>query len=184
MTDTLNLHVQLRNAEHRNRRLQERLDAAHEHARLRAAILAELRRAANVATEAELLEHVRNTSIRGVIVHLPPAAAELATAQAAHRGAEAEVEALREWRELHSADVRSIRAELEEVEEQRDDAYTKLSALRQALSAMWSLIGVHRLPVDECVEGRPTAYRPDTGIDEAICAHGIGHPIRPEERCR
>lgn len=27
----------------------------------------------------------------------------------------------------------------------------------------------------------PTAYRADTGVNEAICPHGIGHPIRPDQ---
>lgn len=147
VTDKLELHVALRNAEHRNRRLQEQLEAAHHALGCRAITLTALRRAANVRTDAELLDHVRNISVRGVI--LPTPSAELAAAQAAHRGAEAEVAVLREWQELHSADVRSIRTEMEEAEEQRDEAYAELSALRQALSILHAFTAGKTVLIDE-----------------------------------
>lgn len=73
----------------------------------------------------------------------------LATVQAAHRGAEAEAKALRDWKDLHSADVRSIRSEMEEVEQQYDHAYTELTAVRSALMLLTAFTAGKAVAVDE-----------------------------------
>lgn len=48
----------------------------------------------------------------------------------------AEVRQLREWKQLHSADVLSVRNEQAEVEEQRDDALAEVKRLRDVMDEL------------------------------------------------
>lgn len=61
----------------------------------------------------------------------------------------AEVKRLREWKQLHSADVLSVRNEQAEVEEQRDDALAEVKRLRDVMDELTDVLFV---PTDEIVD--------------------------------
>ncbi len=113
--------------------------------------------------------------------------AQWAGARLADESAEsrAEVERLREWKRLHSADVLSIRAEQAEVEEQRDESQAEVERLRQAVD---DAVHLYHQALEERDEARAANKRvrelheplecPCGTCDVVICAECLSeaHP--------